>query len=360
MKFTHFFKRDDRDIAAQIQAATKTTMDDVSRRRMRTHLFEYTKMRPIRANTSARPLQISQYWFSTFFASHTHSTPVIAAILIVAVSAGTVAAAETALPGDVLYPIKVHVTEEVRATLAVTPKAKADWAVNRAERRLEEAATLALSGKLDDVTRAELDINLDEHARSAEASRGQLASKDDQSDADEIETNIGAMRLARENILGKRGGRAAQATSLAVSASSAVSTSTPEPLEVRHEETKKGRDNSDTIRKGNRTAAKARIEATKKFLERGADNLSSDAREKARERLKNATEAFTTGDTDAARGNKEEASSNFNSALEAATEIETLISSSKDSNEHDSESKNDDSKDEKSDKKENSGSGSDN
>ena len=50
----------------------------------------------------------------------------IALILTLAVlaSTGVSLAAEQALPGDFLYPIKVGVNERVQASLAATPKAK--------------------------------------------------------------------------------------------------------------------------------------------------------------------------------------------------------------------------------------------
>lgn len=51
----------------------------------------------------------------------------------------TVSAAETALPGDLLYPIKVEVSEPLVSTLAPTNKTKAAIHSVLAERRLKEA-----------------------------------------------------------------------------------------------------------------------------------------------------------------------------------------------------------------------------
>ncbi|MBI5457675.1 hypothetical protein HY971_03055 [Candidatus Kaiserbacteria bacterium] len=337
MKFTDIFKRnnDQDDVAAQIKAATNISMDKDSRERMRAHLFEYTQLRPMHAGRVSRTSASHYYGFLANLTAHIRPIPVLTAVLIVAVSGGTVAAAETSLPGDTLYPVKVHITEEIRASIATTPKARADWAVARAERRLEEAAMLALAGRLDDATRTALDANFDEHMQRADENRTQLENDSDSSDASEIEKNIGAVRVARRNILDgtRRGARVVVAALQAKAAADTTATSsTTEALVQLTQESPQVSDEPETVARGHRTAAKVRIEATKKFLERSRD-LKIEAREKAQERLKEATESFSSGDDDVAHGKKEEASSHFDSALESATEIEDLISDSNDSDE---------------------------
>lgn len=344
MNFIDFFKQNtDRRLAERIKAATELKMDSASREHIRMLLSEYTQMRPFRTQTSA---STSRSTFGSFLATHIHPMPFIAAVLIVVVSGGTVAAAEGTLPGDILYPVKVHFTEETRAVLTTTPKARADWAVARAERRLEEAAMLALEGRLDDAVRAEIDTNLDEHMKSAGESRQQL--EDGKSDASEVERNIGAVRIARANILNRekrtarvatvaRTERAGDATAMTMQMAAPVETEQQEQVATEEPE---------TVWRGQRTAAKVRIGAATKFLDR-SNRIGTTTQEKARQRLQAATEAFSTGDDDAARGNNEEASTSFNSALEVATEIETLISepdsSSNNSGEQPSQEENDES-----------------
>lgn len=53
-------------------------------------------------------------------------------------------AAENTVPGDILYPVKVHFNEPVRGAIARTSKAKAEWGVRLVERRLEEVEKLAV------------------------------------------------------------------------------------------------------------------------------------------------------------------------------------------------------------------------
>lgn len=64
-------------------------------------------------------------------------------IIIVALTGGTSFAAQGALPGDILYPVKVSINEEVRAAVTLDAEAKARYEARRAEVRLQEGAELA-------------------------------------------------------------------------------------------------------------------------------------------------------------------------------------------------------------------------
>ncbi len=98
-------------------------------------------------------------------------------LLFILAGTGTVsAAAARALPGDLLYPIKVSVNEKVEVALAPTPAAKAQVQAQLAERRVDEAQTLASQGRLDKKTAETLTVAFDEHAAQAVA----LAEPDEQ------------------------------------------------------------------------------------------------------------------------------------------------------------------------------------
>ena len=81
----------------------------------------------------------------------------IAILLIVLLGGGVSFAAEGALPGDALYPVKVGVNERVRAALALGLEADAEWNVRQIERRLEEAEELSAEGELNAETRTEIE-----------------------------------------------------------------------------------------------------------------------------------------------------------------------------------------------------------
>lgn len=81
-----------------------------------------------------------------FSLAHMLFKPVAAALssaaALMLIGGGMAYAAEGSLPGDLLYPVKVHITEPLRSALSATPVTRAQWDVRQIERRLEEAAAL--------------------------------------------------------------------------------------------------------------------------------------------------------------------------------------------------------------------------
>lgn len=111
------------------------------------------------------------YWsniFTNFKLSLVKTMPIII-ILAVLFSGGVSLGAEGSLPGDLLYPVKIGVNEEVRAWFAVSDEAEAAWSARRAERRLEEAEKLAVKGRLNEEARSLIEENFLAHAEKVKA-----------------------------------------------------------------------------------------------------------------------------------------------------------------------------------------------
>ena len=72
----------------------------------------------------------------------------IAILLAVFVSIGTSFAAQGALPGDMLYPVKTEVNENIRTAFTFGADAKANLQADLLEERLEEAQALHAQGRL--------------------------------------------------------------------------------------------------------------------------------------------------------------------------------------------------------------------
>ena len=85
----------------------------------------------------------------------------IALIFLCVLGGGTAYAAERALPGDLLYPVKIHLNESAREALALSALAEAELQASLAERRAEEAEELAVRGELSPAARADLEARLD-------------------------------------------------------------------------------------------------------------------------------------------------------------------------------------------------------
>lgn len=80
------------------------------------------------------------------------------------------ALAEKALPGEILYPVKVRFNEEVRGALVSSPYEKIEWETERLERRLAEANLLADAGLLTPDAEAEVTRAIKQHSDAAKQS----------------------------------------------------------------------------------------------------------------------------------------------------------------------------------------------
>lgn len=117
------------------------------------------------------------------------------------VGGGASVAAESALPGDTLYPIKISMNEEVRAAFAFSPEAKAKWETRRAERRLEEASELAAEGKLAADSRAQLEDSFKAHADRAQSKIAEVKVKGNVHAAADISSDFETSLRAFEKVL---------------------------------------------------------------------------------------------------------------------------------------------------------------
>jgi hypothetical protein len=105
---------------------------------------------------------------SPYFHFSFQFTRIIAAMLVMTVGlvgTGTVYAADLALPGDTLYPVKINVNEKVAEVLATSPAAKAEFHASVAQKRLEEAETLAVEERLDASASLVIEENFERHAK---------------------------------------------------------------------------------------------------------------------------------------------------------------------------------------------------
>ena len=100
---------------------------------------------------------------------HLFSIPTFAALVALFLCASTSYASYGATPGDILYPIKVHVIEPVRLLVAVTPEAEIRTQIEIAKARVEEARILEERKALDEATARELQERFEIHVKAARA-----------------------------------------------------------------------------------------------------------------------------------------------------------------------------------------------
>src|SRR3989344_5959660 len=113
---------------------------------MREGLLLFIKRHPV-MYARAQRLHLWSNVINNFKLSSLKPMPIFI-VLALLLGGGVTFGAERALPGDALYPVKIHINEQVRGFAIVTSEGRANWESNVASRRLEEAEKLAAQSKL--------------------------------------------------------------------------------------------------------------------------------------------------------------------------------------------------------------------
>jgi hypothetical protein len=125
-----------------------------------------------------------------------------ALVFVIVAGVGASYAAESALPGDPLYALKVSVNEPVQGVLAVSPVAKAEWDTELISRRLEEAATLASQGNLSSEARNAIEVQIEQKAESVSKNVAKLRASDEGVvAAATVESDLEASLVGHEHVL---------------------------------------------------------------------------------------------------------------------------------------------------------------
>ena len=131
----------------------------------------------------------------------------IALVLLVFLLAGgsTSFAAQYALPGELLYPVKVGVNEKVGKLLQASPEAKATYEVALVRERLKEATVLSVEGKLDPEMQTELESRFTTQATEAKAHIEKIRKQGDIRTAADITSDLEVSLITNSKILGEAG-----------------------------------------------------------------------------------------------------------------------------------------------------------
>lgn len=119
---------------------------------LRERLVAYMEHKPlrkdVRSEEAVQHVGFGSRLLAFFGGEHVLGAALIA-VLVVTGTFGVSRAADDALPGDFLYPVKVDVNEKVYAALLSGDQELLAWERELAERRLMEASRLAAEGRLD-------------------------------------------------------------------------------------------------------------------------------------------------------------------------------------------------------------------
>lgn len=145
-----------------IAGLQKIAMTAQEKAAVRSRLLTYVHAKSVHHNAAV----VSPYRFVYFIRQTSFITVML--FLLVLTGAGSVLASKGSLPGDVLYPVKIGIREPIQGIFAVSPVEKIQWESFKAEQRLEEAQILALSGRLDEKKRHEIEDNFERTVRAVE------------------------------------------------------------------------------------------------------------------------------------------------------------------------------------------------
>ena len=110
------------------------------------------------------PLQIARSPYLAKSHFWTLGKALVAACLIVVLGGGSLSyAAESSLPGQLLYPVKTKFNEEIAAMVKFKPEDKLAWQEKMVERRLKEIEALTERNKLNDRAKIQIEKNLEKH-----------------------------------------------------------------------------------------------------------------------------------------------------------------------------------------------------
>jgi Domain of unknown function (DUF5667) len=111
------------------------------------------------------PIESPSFW-SRVLALSTWPRRLSAATLLLVLCTGSFSyAAESSAPGDLFYPIKVHVNEQIVTAVQFTPKARVRWRVAQVERRLEEVEMLQEQGRFNEPVKQQIQQQIKVHAQ---------------------------------------------------------------------------------------------------------------------------------------------------------------------------------------------------
>lgn len=262
--------------------------------------------------------------------------PAFAGVLIMCILVFGVSfsyAAENALPGDTLYPVKIYINENIRTVLAVTPQAKAGWEIRQAERRLEEAEKLASEGRLSAQASAEISISFQSRAAQIYKNIEKFKSKGQISDAAEISSNLEASLFAHKKILSelkkeeKKDDKEEKKETKDIFQD--IGTQAEETHEIRASAEQKinaqAQNSFKTSAHNRRKSAKNKMKEVRNFLSKWKDTLGAKVVVDAETKLQEGDSAILEGDAKVLAGSYGEAFALYQKAHRIAQEAKLLL-----------------------------------
>lgn len=249
--------------------------------------------------------------------------PIVALIVLLALAGGgTSFAAQSALPGDTLYPVKVSINEPVEGAFAVSPQAKASFDARIAEVRLQEAQVLVAQHKLTPVLAAQIDANFQTHANGVETHIKDIEAQDVHAAADTASQFEATLKAHRAILAG---------LGQDVSGTIALDSETRDIVRVRHDlEVKiesEDSHSSDSAQasQGSIGAAQNVISEVKQFIDQKSQGVSTTTIARAEAQLATANDLMVQAQAKLTAGDQSGAFVLAHEAIRAAQEAKIVL-----------------------------------
>jgi len=138
-------------------------------------------------------------WTNLF--SPTWRVVTVLMLILVLAGSGAVYASEQSLPGDLLYPVKIIVNENIKTVLAFSTEAKAKVNLRVAEKRLEEAEKLIALGQLTEEKQTKIIERFQKKVSVAREKVDKLSADKDYETAADLGRDIDSSLRAHEIII---------------------------------------------------------------------------------------------------------------------------------------------------------------
>lgn len=216
------------NITKQLKKATKDIrLSNTEKASIKNALISNMEANPVRFEEVERHQLHKAYGIPSPFLNNNFrnkkTMPILALLGLLMSGSAASFAAENTVPGDMLYPVKIHVNENVMSAVAVTPKAQAELDVKLVDRRLQEVEKLATTGNVSEEAQKNAVDNLKKFTDRAKENVTKFEDENDTEDAVLTSTQLANLFKAHESIIASLN---TVATSTSTSVSTATSTAT--------------------------------------------------------------------------------------------------------------------------------------
>lgn len=310
--------------------ASRINLDPTRKHALKQQLIQAIDQMPVRP--SPEPRQHQQRSNPNAFNNiifNQKSMPIALIALVALLGGGASVAAQHSLPGDFLYPVKVHVNEEVRAGLTLGAQNKAQWDAQRAETRLEEAAELSVKEKVDTQVTARIEASFQTFADRVQQRIDALKASGDVEAAATIASQFETALSAHQKVLANLSSRDQESKTEVEGLHSDVKTTLQTTMKARTnletEISAKSHGESSEAAQGKINAAENVIASVQSGVQRNEGELSAEASAKVQARIAQSQTLVVQAKAKADAKAYGEAFNLAQAAIRVAQEARTLI-----------------------------------